>query len=89
MVSVPVHGHLCQNLLLGQVRNGLPIITFRHIYYHITGPGAYVIKSTLEKNVESTFVSPPAITLKGRTKFGDPNARSSSKACANEPGILL
>ncbi len=51
------------------------------------GPGAYVIKTTMGKLVESNFFSPPQFTLKGRTKFGDPNARAMSKACASEPGL--
>lgn len=51
------------------------------------GPGAYVIKTTMGKLVESNFRTPPQYSLKGRTKFGDPNARAMSKTCANEPGM--
>lgn len=50
------------------------------------GPGAYVIKSTIQKSVESNMKSPCEFTLRGREKFGDPNERALSKACANEPG---
>jgi hypothetical protein len=50
------------------------------------GPGAYVIKSTIHKSIESNMKSPCEFTLRGREKFGDPNERALSKACANEPG---
>jgi hypothetical protein len=50
------------------------------------GPGAYVIKSTMGKIMDSKYVTPSQFTLKGRTKFGDPNARAVSKTTANEPG---
>lgn len=50
------------------------------------GPGAYVIKSTMGKILDSKYVSPSQFSLKGRTKFGDPNARAVSKTTANEPG---
>jgi hypothetical protein len=50
------------------------------------GPGAYTIKTTLGKLLESHIQSPCQYTIRGRTKFGDPNERSMSKTCANEPG---
>jgi len=50
------------------------------------GPGAYVIKTTLGKLLESHLPSPCQFTLKGRTKFGDPNEKALSKTSANEPG---
>lgn len=50
------------------------------------GPGAYVIKSTMNKVMESNIKSPCQFTLRGREKFGDPNERALSKTCANEPG---
>jgi len=50
------------------------------------GPGAYPIKSTLGKLLESHIRSPSQFTLRGRTKFGDPNEKSMSKTTANEPG---
>lgn len=50
------------------------------------GPGAYVIKSTMSKVMESNIKSPCQFTLRGREKFGDPNERALSKTCANEPG---
>jgi hypothetical protein len=50
------------------------------------GPGAYVIKTTMGKLVESNFRSPAQYSLKGRTKFGDPNAKAMSKVSQNEPG---
>ena len=53
------------------------------------GPGAYPIKSTLGKLMESHIKSPSQFTLRGRTKFGDPNEKSMSKTTANEPGYLI
>ena len=50
------------------------------------GPGAYPIKTTLGKLPESHITSPCAFTLKGREKFGDPNAKALSKTSASEPG---
>jgi Sperm-tail PG-rich repeat len=50
------------------------------------GPGAYPIKTTMGKLPESHITSPCAFTLKGREKFGDPNAKALSKTSANEPG---
>ena len=50
------------------------------------GPGAYPIKTTMGKLLESHIKSPSAYSLRGRTKFGDPNERSMSKTSANEPG---
>ncbi len=50
------------------------------------GPGAYPIKTTLGKLMESHIKSPCQYTLRGRTKFGDPNEKSMSKSNANEPG---
>ena len=53
------------------------------------GPGAYPIKTTLGKLLESNIKSPCQFTLRGRTKFGDPNEKSLSKTTANEPGFIL
>lgn len=53
------------------------------------GPGAYPIKTTLGKLMESHIKSPSQFTLRGRTKFGDPNEKSMSKTTANEPGYLI
>lgn len=50
------------------------------------GPGAYTIRSTLGKVTESNMKSACQFSLRGREKFGDPNQRSTSKTCANEPG---
>jgi len=50
------------------------------------GPGAYVIKTTLGKLLESHIQSPCQFSLRGRTKFGDPNEKALSKTSANEPG---
>lgn len=50
------------------------------------GPGAYPIKTTMGKLMESHIVSPSQFTLRGRTKFGDPNEKTMSKSSASEPG---
>jgi hypothetical protein len=51
------------------------------------GPGAYQIKSTLgPKVMESHIRTPSQFSIRGRTKFGDPNEKSMSKSSANEPG---
>lgn len=50
------------------------------------GPGAYPIKTTMAKLLESHIKSPCQYTLRSRTKFGDPNEKSMSKSSANEPG---
>lgn len=50
------------------------------------GPGAYVIKTTMGKLMESHIKSPCQFTLAGREKFGDPNEKALSKTSANEPG---
>eukprot|EP01038_Epipyxis_sp_PR26KG_P012100 gene12100-16192_t len=50
------------------------------------GPGAYPIKTTMGKIHESHIRSPAQYTIRGRTKFGDPNEKSLSKTSANEPG---
>ena len=50
------------------------------------GPGAYAIKTTMGKIMESNIKSPCQFTLRGRERFGDPNERALSKTAANEPG---
>ena len=50
------------------------------------GPGAYVIKTTMGKVMESHITSPSQFSLRGRTKFGDPNERSMNKTASLEPG---
>lgn len=50
------------------------------------GPGAYQIKTTLKKTVDSTIESPVAYSLRSRQMFGDPNLKAMSKTTANEPG---
>lgn len=50
------------------------------------GPGAYPIKTTMAKILESNFRSPGSFSLRSRQKFGDPNERSMSKTAASEPG---
>jgi hypothetical protein len=50
------------------------------------GPGAYQIKTTLGKVMESHIRTPSQFSIRGRTKFGDPNAKALSKTAANEPG---
>ncbi len=50
------------------------------------GPGSYKIPTTMHKIMESSIVSPPQFSIRGRTKFGDPNERSMSKTAASEPG---
>ena len=50
------------------------------------GPGAYPIKTTLGPLMESHITAPLQFSLRGREKFGDPNAKSMNKTAANEPG---
>lgn len=50
------------------------------------GPGAYPIKTTMGKLMESHITSPCQFSLRGRTKFGDPNEKSMSKSAKNDPG---
>jgi len=50
------------------------------------GPGAYVIKTTLSKQADSNLKTPCQFSLRGRTKFGDPNEKSMNKTAAQEPG---
>lgn len=50
------------------------------------GPGAYTIKTTMGKLMESNIHSPCQFSLRGRTKFGDPNEKTMSKTAGNEPG---
>ena len=50
------------------------------------GPGAYPIKSTMFKQVISDLRTPPQYSLRGRTKFGDPNEKTMNKNTKNEPG---
>ena len=50
------------------------------------GPGAYPIKSTMFKLLESDKRSPSAFSMRSRQEFGDPNAASMSKTAAAEPG---
>lgn len=50
------------------------------------GPGAYPIKTTMGKLMESHIRSPSQFSLRGRTKFGDPNEKSMNKTTSNEPG---
>jgi len=50
------------------------------------GPGAYPIKTTMGKVMESHIKSPCQFTLRGRTKFGDPNEKTMNKSSASEPG---
>lgn len=50
------------------------------------GPGAYVIKTTMAKCMESHIPSPNQFSLRGRVKFGDPNEKSMNKTSSNEPG---
>lgn len=50
------------------------------------GPGAYQIKTTLKKTIDSTIESPVAYSIRSRQNFGDPNLKAMSKTTANEPG---
>lgn len=50
------------------------------------GPGAYGIKTTMGKVIESNIKSPCQFSLRSRTKFGDPNEKALSKSNASEPG---
>eukprot|EP01040_Poterioochromonas_malhamensis_P002544 gene2544-2705_t len=50
------------------------------------GPGAYQIKTTMGKVLESNIRTPSQFSIRGRTKFGDPNEKALSKTAANEPG---
>ena len=50
------------------------------------GPGAYPIKTTMGKLMESNIRSPGQFSLRGRTKFGDPNEKCMNKTAAAEPG---
>lgn len=55
-------------------------------------PGAYPIKSTMGTNgkiLESHIRTPSQFSIRGRTKFGDPNARAISKTAASEPGYVI
>lgn len=49
------------------------------------GPGSYPIKSTLGVVPESNIPNPLKFSLRGRTKFGDPNEKTMGKQ-NNEPG---
>ena len=51
------------------------------------GPGAYPIKTTMGKVMESSIKSACQFSLRGRVKFGDPNEKSMNKNAKNEPGI--
>ncbi len=53
------------------------------------GPGAYQIKTTMAKTLESNIRTPSQFSIRGRTKFGDPNAKALSKTAANEPGYVF
>lgn len=50
------------------------------------GPGAYQLKSTLSKTIDSTIRSPEQYTIRSRHTFGNPNLKALSKTTANEPG---
>ena len=50
------------------------------------GPGSYPMKSTLAKVPESTLPNPLKFSLRGRTKFGDPNEKTMNKSASAEPG---
>jgi hypothetical protein len=50
------------------------------------GPGSYPIKSTLGVVPESHIPNPLKFSLRGRTKFGDPNEKTMSKTSGNLPG---
>jgi hypothetical protein len=50
------------------------------------GPGAYQMKTTLQKTIDSTIRSPEQYTIRSRNNFGDPNLKALSKTTASEPG---
>lgn len=50
------------------------------------GPGAYQIKTTMNKTIDSTIKSPQQYSIRSRQNFGDPNLKALSKTTANEPG---
>lgn len=50
------------------------------------GPGAYPIKTTMGKLMESHIESPCAFSIRGRVKFGDPNEKTMSKSVKDDPG---
>lgn len=50
------------------------------------GPGAYQIKTTLKKTMDSSIESPVAYSIRSRQNFGNPNMKAMSKATAYEPG---
>ncbi|CAN0033174.1 unnamed protein product, partial [Chrysoparadoxa australica] len=50
------------------------------------GPGAYNIKSTMMKNPNSTFKSPPSFSMRGREKFGSPDLKAVDRTTQLEPG---
>lgn len=50
------------------------------------GPGAYQIKTTLSKQAVSHIKTPCQFSLRGRTKFGDPNEKSMNKSAIAQPG---
>jgi hypothetical protein len=57
-----------------------------NFFHFLTSPGSYPIKSTMSKLMESNIRTPSQFSIRGRTKFGDPNAKALSKTAANEPG---
>jgi hypothetical protein len=64
-----------------------PYFTFEYSYLYLYfRPGAYTIKSTLGKTIESHIRTPSQYSIRGRTKFGDPYGKAISKTAANEPG---
>lgn len=50
------------------------------------GPGAYQIKTTMSKTIDSSIKSPQQFSIRSRQNFGDPNLKALSKTTANEPG---
>ena len=50
------------------------------------GPGSYPLKTTMGRQLISNLRTPSQFTIKGRTKFGDPNEKTMNPAAKDEPG---
>jgi len=72
--------------LIGHVTSLLTPLTSCSSY---PGPGAYEIKTTLGKWMESHINNPGYFSIRRRTKFGNPYEREISNTARNEPGNLL
>jgi hypothetical protein len=53
---------------------------------NVPGPGAYAIKTTMGKIMDSNFKTPNQYSLRGRTHFGDPNPKNKTREAEPGPG---